>query len=119
MSDRVFGVPGALNYYLRYVLHDWPDHIGHIILSQLRDAMVPGVSRILINEMVVPVRGEKGSFAAHGDINMMSLIAGVERTEPEWRNMIDKAGLEIEKIWTADVGSESLIEVRLKSEGEK
>ena len=73
--------------------------------------MDPSTSRILINELVIPVRGERGRFGPSSDFNMMSVVAGMERTEPQWRDLLGSAGLKIEKIWTADVVSESIIEV--------
>jgi hypothetical protein len=45
-------VKGARAYFMRSVLHDWPDEQCRVILRHLKDAMEPGYSRILINDCV-------------------------------------------------------------------
>ena len=45
-------IKGARAYFMRSVLHDWPDESCRRILYHLKDAMEPGYSRILINECV-------------------------------------------------------------------
>ncbi|KAM0794283.1 O-methyltransferase [Usnea florida] len=102
-------VTGAHIYYLRNVLHDWPDPLARLVLQQISSAMTPGVSRLLINELVVPVRG-CGQFAPHSDFNMMSICAGMERTEAQWKELLGSVGLEIRGIWTGDGDTESIIE---------
>ena len=102
-------VLGAHIYYLRNVLHDWPDPLARLVLQQISSAMTPGVSRLLINELVVPVQG-CGQFAPHSDFNMMSICAGMERTEAQWKELLGSVGLEIRGIWTGDGDTESIIE---------
>lgn len=45
-------IKGARAYYMRSVMHDWPDEQCRQILRHLKDAMEPGYSRILINDCV-------------------------------------------------------------------
>lgn len=45
-------VNGARAYFMRYVMHDWPDEQCRQILGHIKDAMEPGYSRILINDCV-------------------------------------------------------------------
>lgn len=49
-------VKGAAVYFLRKVLHDWPDEFAIRILRQLVPALEPG-ARILINDHCVPPSG--------------------------------------------------------------
>ena len=99
-------------YYLRNILHDWSDDLSKKILTELRAAMDPKSSKILINEIVVPARGVSSRYAPRSDLNMMSLAAGVERTEAQWKELVESVGLKIEKVWTpADDANESVIEV--------
>jgi hypothetical protein len=44
------------------------------------------------------------------DIQMMSIGAGVERSERQWRDLLHSAGLEIAGIWNQSPGMESMIE---------
>jgi hypothetical protein len=51
----IFGpqtIKGARAYFMRSVLHDWPDEQCRKILMNLKDAMEPGYSTILINDHV-------------------------------------------------------------------
>ena len=99
-------------YYLRLVIHDYDFDRNIVILKHLRDAMVPGYSRLLINDWIVPERGASRFMTAQ-DINMMSL-AGIERTEKQHREQLEAAGLSISKIFRPnDTISESVIEAVL------
>ena len=100
---------GARFYYLRNILHDWPDPLARLILQNISSAMTPGMSRLLINEVVVSLQNS-GHFPTHSDFNMMSLVAGMERTEVQWEQLLGSVGLEIEKIWTGQGETESIIE---------
>ena len=87
-------------YYLRNVLHDWPDAKCLEILGHQVDAMVPG-SNLLIDELILPNKGVS-SMAMQYDITMLSALAGIERTEAEWQKLLDAAGLEITKVHRYD-----------------
>ncbi|KAK5676579.1 hypothetical protein LTS10_010880 [Elasticomyces elasticus] len=101
----------ARAYYMRAILHDWPDADCATILAHVRDAMEPGYSTIMINEIVLPDTGCSWQHAAH-DVTMMAAMSGKERTLAEWRGLIEGVeGLKIEKIWTLEEQGESLIEV--------
>lgn len=45
-------VKGTRAYFMRSVLHDWPDEQCRTILGHLRNAMEPGYSKILISDCV-------------------------------------------------------------------
>lgn len=67
---------------------------------------------ILINEMVMPL--DKGDiFVLQSDLSKMSVSAAMERTKDQWYELLESVGLEVVKIWTKDVDSESLIEAML------
>lgn len=103
-------VKGARAYFLRAVLHDWPDDACRKILSHLRDAMAPGFSKLLISDCVIADENPAWQHAAL-DISMMSLVSALERTERDWRALVESCGLKIEHIYSKGVGNESLIEV--------
>ncbi|KAI0100579.1 S-adenosyl-L-methionine-dependent methyltransferase [Nemania sp. FL0031] len=103
-------VKGARAYFIRSVLHDWPDDACRKILGHLKDAMEPGYSRILISDCVVA--NEKAAWQhASLDIFMMALASAQERTERQWYDLIESCGLKILGIYSKGVGNESLIEV--------
>lgn len=83
-------------YYMRDVLHDWPNNKCKEILISTRAAMTE-TSMLLIDGLVLPERGAPWRAAAL-DMVMMSCLAAIERSEPEWRVLLDEAGFKIEDI---------------------
>ena len=74
--------------------------------------MKPGFSKLLINEYVVPDFGAPWSITSM-DWLMMALGAVKERTEKQWRSLLEQAGLKVVGIWTYEQGIESLIEAEI------
>jgi demethylsterigmatocystin 6-O-methyltransferase len=88
---------GAKFYYLRNILHAWPDEKAIIILQNFIPALGPE-SRILIDDMVLP--NEKVHWqAASIDLVMMAALASKERTDEQWRALVEAAGLQILEIF--------------------
>lgn len=105
-------VKGARAYFLHSVLHDWDDEHCTKILRNLRAAMEPGYSRLLINEYVVPDTGASWPVTSM-DWLMMALGAVKERTEAQWTSLLEKAGLRLKAVCKHDQGTESLIEAEV------
>ena len=89
---------GARVYYKHFVLHDWPDDECRHMLRNLMTAMKPSSSKILLNESVLPDI-DCPSFLAAGDMNMMSIMGGMKRTEGQWEELLRSVDLHIAKIW--------------------
>jgi hypothetical protein len=105
-------VKSARAYYLHSILHDWSDEEGVKILENLVPALKEGYSRVLLNEIVVSE--EKPTLAATSmDMMMLAHFAVRERTEADWRAILEKAGLKIINIYTYPGVAESLIEAEL------
>ena len=64
-------------YYMRTVLHDWPDSYCHKILKNVVSAM-GATSRLLLNECVLAETGT-ALFPAQLDISMMIMHSSMER----------------------------------------
>lgn len=103
---------GARAYHLHSVLHNWDDASCLTILKNIASAMEKGYSKLLINELIVPDKGASWSITSM-DWLMLALGAVKERTEKNWRDMVEEAGLKITGIWTVEQGTESLIECEL------
>ena len=102
---------GARTYYLKMIMHVWPDHACITILRHLHDAMKPGYSTLLINDIVLHDIG-CSFFGAAFDISLMAMVSGKQRTRNEWVELVGHVdGLRIDKIWTLEEGAESVIEV--------
>ncbi|KAI0400127.1 S-adenosyl-L-methionine-dependent methyltransferase [Xylaria palmicola] len=105
-------VKGARAYFLGWILHNWPDDKCRTILGHLRDAMNPGYSKVLISDYVVSE--EKAAWKHVSlDIFMMAMAAAHERTEHQWRELIESCGLRVSGIYSKGSGNESVIEVTI------
>ncbi len=91
-------VKGARFYYLRNILHDWPDDKCIAILQQLVAALGPA-SQIIIDEMVLPDSGVSWE-AATIDLTLMASFGSRERTTAQWHALLDAAGLKVLRIDT-------------------
>lgn len=97
---------------MHVVLHDWPDARATEILENIKAAMEPGYSKILIHESVIPTRAPHPTSTAL-DLTMMAVVSALERTEEMWRALVEGAGLKLVKIWRQPATFESVIEVVL------
>ncbi|KAF4310395.1 O-methyltransferase family 2 [Botryosphaeria dothidea] len=105
-------IKGALVYYLRRVLHDWPDEDCVNILKNVAAGMDPGKSRLVICELVVPPVGASAE-ACWTDITMMT-FSGTERTASQYDKLLAAAGLKPVKVHTAHGTNYGAIEARLQ-----
>jgi hypothetical protein len=85
-------VPAGDAYVLSGIIHDWDDEAATAILRTIRAAAHPQ-ARVLITENVL-APGNEPEGAKWLDLLMLVLAGGRERTEPEWRGLLEGAGLE-------------------------
>lgn len=107
-------VHGAKSFYLRMILHDWPQTQALDILRNIVAAMASD-SVVLIHEIIMP-ESEVSHFEAKMDWHLMNLGAS-ERTEKQWRTLVAEVGLEIKGIWWEEEGMKgrrALLECGLK-----
>lgn len=99
MAQAIFepnAVRGAKFYYIRAVLHDFPDEKCVQILRNLKEAGGKG-SKILIDEIVLAKSGAHWMAMAI-DIEMEMIMAACERTKDQWEAIAENAGLEVESM---------------------
>lgn len=100
---------------LHHVLHDHSsDDACRRILKNIIPAMQKGYSKILIKDLMLPDRDAPWAFTAM-DVNVMQSLSGQERTESQFRSLLDSVGLKIEGIWGHDKALEVVIEAALPS----
>jgi orsellinic acid C2-O-methyltransferase len=112
-------IPGGADVYLlKSVLHDWDDQHCSAILQQCERAMTGGAehaARLLVIERIRPEHfgGTSCDQAiARSDLNMLVSLGGRERTEREYRALLNAAGLRLERI--TELPSEfSVMEARM------
>jgi SAM-dependent methyltransferase len=88
-------VPSGDAYVLSGIIHNWDDERATQILRTIRAAARPR-ARLLATESVIP-SGNDPNGGKWLDL-LMLVIGGRERTEPEWRTLLDGAGFEIEQL---------------------
>jgi hypothetical protein len=87
---------GGDAYLLSHIIHDWNEAQCLTILGNCRRTMKSN-SRLLIIEMVLAT-GDTPHPGKMFDIIMLTIPGGRERTEPEYRALLDKAGFRLTRI---------------------
>ncbi|KGQ12391.1 Sterigmatocystin 8-O-methyltransferase [Beauveria bassiana D1-5] len=102
-------VRGARAYFLRRVLHQWPDKYCLRILNELRNAMRPAYSRLLIYEAILPDAGAARALCEL-DLCVMSFSGGMERSKSQWVALLSKAGFDVVKFWQTNPNADGIVE---------
>ena len=91
---------GADLYLLKSIIHDWDDERALTILRTCRRAMSDR-SRLVLLERRFPERIENADemlTTVMGDLQMMVVLGGKERTDNEYRELMAKAGLRMTRV---------------------
>lgn len=85
-------------YFLKFILHDWPDQDCLTILRNVSAAMTKDYSFLVINEFILPDE-QCAVISAQWDLMMMNLMSGMERSEAQWRRLMEDANLKLEGLY--------------------
>jgi hypothetical protein len=101
-ADLTQSIPtGADVYLLKHVLHGYQDHDAIAILKNCR-AVIPQDGRLLIMEFVLPPLVSHVDPQLEGrlmsDLNMLAVTGGKERSEREWKALLEPAGFTLRQI---------------------
>ncbi|KAG8386837.1 hypothetical protein BUALT_Bualt03G0190600 [Buddleja alternifolia] len=115
-GDMFQSIPPADAIFMKWILHDWPDHECVKILEKCKEA-IPSKEKggkVIIIDMVVDDMFKEDDKATETqlffDMLMMTLASGRERSEKEWAKLFFAAGFSSYKIIPM-IGLRSLIEV--------
>jgi len=92
--------PGHDAYVLKSIIHDWSDEKAAVILANCRKAVGPG-RRLILIEQIEPTRSEDSARARDvfmGDVLMMVMLGGRERTVEEFRALLETAGFQLTRV---------------------
>jgi SAM-dependent methyltransferase len=106
-GDFFLAVPEADIHILKYIIHDWDDEQGILILSNCARALRPN-GRVVLVELVLPEDG-RPSQAPLMDLNMLVVLPGRERTARQYGDLLACAGLRLDRI-TSTASPFSVIE---------
>ena len=110
VADLTQSVPeGADVYMLKHVLHGRRDPDAIAILKNCH-AVIPKDGTLLIIEFILPevVSHADSDLEAHlmSDLNMLAVTGGRERSEREWKSLLEAAGFRLSGVYPVgkDVG---------------
>lgn len=89
-GDFFESVPTGDGYLCSLVLHDWADEQAQHVLGNIAAAGGPG-ARLGVIEFVVPA-GDAPDPSKMVDLTMLGMHPGRERSEPDWRQLLQAAG---------------------------
>jgi O-methyltransferase domain/Dimerisation domain len=93
--------PGADVYMMKHVLHGYRDEDAVKILKKCR-AAIPQDGQLLIVEFILPPLVDHPDPQLEGrlmsDLNMLAVTGGKERSEREWRVLLDAAGFNLSEV---------------------
>ena len=84
-------------YSLGYILHDWDEAAGSLLLEKISKAIRPGGLLIIGESLLDEDRGGP-LYVARNDLNMMVAAQGRERTLSEYEDWIGTYGFELERV---------------------
>jgi hypothetical protein len=107
-GDFFEGVPaGADAYILSGILHDWNDEAAAAILRNCRRAITPNGTLVILDTVLT---ASSHPMSALMDLLMMVLTGGRERTEAEFRTLLEKSGFALGAL--TPTGGATLLEAR-------
>jgi len=110
-ADLTQSVPaGADVYMIKHVLHGRQDDVAIAILKNCR-AVLPQNGSLLIVEFILPPLVSHADPQLEGrlmsDLNMLAVTGGKERSEREWRMLLEAAGFSLTGVYA--VGGDTLM----------
>lgn len=74
-------------------------------------------SRLLIADVLIPDQVQKEDLYCYWKDLTMLTFAGRERSGADWRTLFESVGLVVVKVWRAEVGTQAVVEGRLREPG--
>jgi O-methyltransferase domain len=117
-ADLMQSVPaGADVYMIKHVLHGRRDPEAITILKNCR-AAIPDNGSLLIIEFILPPLVSQADPQLEGrlmsDLNMLAVTGGRERSEREWKTLLEAAGFTLTRVYPvgADAGNVGIVEAK-------
>ncbi|PHH62237.1 hypothetical protein CDD81_7297 [Ophiocordyceps australis] len=124
--------PRADVYFMRHILHNWPDASAKALLGKLSAAMSPSSKLLLCEHVVYPAyrdvegRGEMDEavapepllanwgdvYTSRMDVMMLAALGARERSRREVEALVGGVGLVVWRVWR-NMGTEAIVECRL------
>jgi hypothetical protein len=93
-GDFFVSIPrGADAYLMKFILHDWDDVHARTILQNVRAAMTPSDTLLIVDAVIAP--GNDPSMNKILDLQMLVALSGRERTQDEFAELLASADLRL------------------------
>jgi hypothetical protein len=89
-------LPAADTYLIMDVIHDWDDERATALLSAVRKAALPQARVLVIETIIADAPGPDWSKIM--DVMMLWVVGGRQRTRGEHEQLLNKAGLRLERV---------------------
>jgi ubiquinone/menaquinone biosynthesis C-methylase UbiE len=100
--------PGGDIYIVSHCIHNWNEQNCVRILANCRRAMAPRGRLLIIEAVISP--GDAPDPAKLLDLAMLVVPGGEERTEDEYRTLLEKSGFRLTRVIPTQTSSASIIE---------
>ena len=100
---------------MKFIMHDWNDELCVKVLRNVVAGMKKGYSTLIVEDFIIPAR-DAALLPAMWDLQMMSLLSAMERTEKQWRALFEQVGLEIEGFYLPPGDGTGIIVLTLAEE---
>jgi hypothetical protein len=100
---------------MKFILHDWNDELCLKLLRNVTAGMRRGYSTLVVEDFILPLKGAS-LLPAMWDLQMMSLLSAMERTEKQWKTLFEQAGLAIEGFYQPPGDGTGIIVLSLAEE---
>jgi len=96
-GDMFSSVPSGTDaYIMKHIIHDWPDEQCILLLKACRKGLNAGGKLLIVDSVIQP--GNEFSPSKFLDVQMLIFPGGRERTEPEFRKLLEASGWKLNRI---------------------
>ncbi|XP_015866530.3 desmethylxanthohumol 6'-O-methyltransferase-like [Ziziphus jujuba] len=94
-------IPNADAVFMKGIIHDWTDEMCVEILKNCRKAIPENTGKLIIVDNVLELESDYVFKESHVllDLIMMVITSGKERTEAEWKKLLEEGGFPRYKIF--------------------
>jgi hypothetical protein len=97
-GDMFEAIPKADAIFMKWILHNWNDEGCLKILKKCKEAIPEKGGKIIIAEAILNHESTSDATGIFGDLMMLLFNGGKERTEPEWKTLLEDGGFPRYKI---------------------
>ena len=85
-------------YLLKAIVHDWDDTSARTILQNVRAVAKPSSTLLLVELLLPDTVTPEATPVTLMDLNMLVLFGGRERTQAQYKSLLDSAGWSLDRV---------------------